>query len=142
MEISYSKIFRIVVNSFAFVVLLMLAYMCVRGNPPLALLLLLSAFDQLEDVVYYTYGRRLIPEWAMPIDIVLEGVLVATAVATISLCLFYFTYFKSFFFQALFIVSFIMLYSAIEDIMAWRGAVHSVWQVREKSRFRFVEKRD
>ncbi|HID40759.1 MAG TPA: hypothetical protein EYP33_01230 [Pyrodictium sp.] len=135
MEIKYSRIFRIVVNSFAFVVLLILAFMCLKGNPPLAVLLFLSAFDQLEDVIYYTYGRRLIPDWAMPIDFVLEGALIATAVATITLCLFYFTYFHSFFFQALFIVSFVMLYSAMEDIMAWREAGHYVWEVREEKRF-------
>jgi len=135
LRVRFSRVLRIVVNSFAFVVLLMLAFICLRGNPPLSLLFLLSAFDQLEDVIYYTYRRRLIPEWAMPIDVVLEGVLIATAVAMIAFCLLYFTYFQSPFFQALFVVSLVILYVAVEDIMAWRGVIQNVWEVRAEKRF-------
>ncbi len=128
------RLFRIVINSFALVLLLMLSVVFSQFNLLFAFLLALSAFDQFEDVYYYVYGVRLIPSWFMFFDIVFELVLIFIGVIMFSLSFIYYYYFPTWFFRVLFFISILIVYSAIEDLAYWirvKRDVHSVCSEKE-----------
>lgn len=107
---------RVLLNSFAFFVLVFMAYYVVKYNPLWGALVILSAFDQLEDVYFYVAGRRLVPSWFRPIDIVLEGVLVLVGLSMFLFGLIYWYSFDSWFFFMWIVTAGFMTWSAIEDI--------------------------
>jgi hypothetical protein len=146
------RVLRVVVNSFALVVLAVLGVVTLQFNPLLALIFFLSAIDQFEDVYYYVYGKRLMPRYLMPLDIVFESILVLVGVGMFVLSLIYYYYFSTWFFRALLPLSLLIVYSAIEDVVEWfkpgvagatkvtRG-VHIGEEVREEEEFRFIRRR-
>jgi len=114
------RIVRIIINSFTFILLLVLAYVMWQGNPLLSFLLALAAIDQFEDVYYYTYRKRLFPSWLMPLDLVFEVVAVCIGLGMLIFSLIYYAYFETWFFKALLFLSIPIIYSAVEDIVMWR----------------------
>lgn len=138
---------RIIINSFVFVLLLLIAYMIWSSSPLLAFLLVLAAIDQFEDVYYYTYRKRLFPMWFMPIDVMFEMVVVVIGLGILVFSLIYYAYFETWFFRAMMLLSIPIIYSAIEDVVLWRRAfsstnLHVVMhyvckekEVREEKRF-------
>jgi len=138
------NVLRVIVNSITFVVMLMLAYAFMNTNPLLALLLVLASFDQFEDVYYYTTGRRLLPKWFMPFDIVFEVMAILLGLAIFIFSLIYFTYFQTWFFKSMLFISAVMMFSAVEDIVIWGRSfgvkskelvVHRALREEEKERF-------
>jgi hypothetical protein len=112
-------VLRVIINSFAFIVLAILGVVTLQFNLPLGVLFLLSTIDQLEDVYYYVYGKRLVPKPLMPLDVVFELVLAFVGVAMFITSLIYYQYFPTWFFKALLPLSFLIVYSAIEDVVEW-----------------------
>lgn len=113
------RVLRVVINSFAFVLCLLLAITTFEANPWLALLFLASSFDQLEDVYYYVYGRRLIPRALMPLDLVFEGVMFMVGLAMLMLSVSYYAYFSTWIFRGLLFLSIMILWSSVEDVIEW-----------------------
>jgi len=113
------RVVRIIVNSFTFVLLLVIAYVMWQSNPLLSILLIFAAVDQFEDVYYYTYMKRLFPSWFMPIDIVLEMLVMGIGVGMLLFSIVYYAYFETWFFRALLLLSIPVIYSAIEDVVTW-----------------------
>ncbi len=107
---------RVLLNSLAFFVLLILATYLFKYNVLWGALILFSAFDQLEDVYFYTTRNRLIPAWFRPVDILLEGVLILVGVAMTVFGLVYWYVFDSWFFFMWMVASAFMAWSALEDI--------------------------
>jgi hypothetical protein len=147
------RVLRVIVNSFALVVLAVLGAVTLQFNPLLATLFFLSALDQFEDVYYYVYGKRLVPRRLMPLDIVLELILVLVGAGMFVLSLIYYYFFSTWFFRALLPLSILIVYSALEDIAEWfkPGAVAGATKVvrgarlgeeiREEEEFRFIWRR-
>lgn len=117
------RVVRIIVNSFTLVLLLVIAYVMWQSNPLLSILLILAAVDQFEDVYYYTYMKRLFPSWFMPIDIVLEMLVMGIGVGMLLFSIVYYAYFETWFFRALLLLSIPVIYSAIEDVATWMTPV-------------------
>jgi hypothetical protein len=146
------RVLRVVVNSFALVVLLVLGVVTLQFNPLLAIIFFLSAIDQFEDVYYYVYGKRLMPRHLMPLDIVFESILILVGMGMFTLSLIYYYFFSTWFFRALLPLSVLIVYSAVEDIAEWfkpsvagatkvtRG-VHLGEEIREEEEFRFIRRR-
>lgn len=144
------RLLRVIVNSFALVVLTVLGAVTLQFNPLLATLFFLSAIDQFEDVYYYVYGKRLVPRHLMPLDIVFESILVLVGVGMFVLSLIYYYFFSTWFFRALLPLSLLIVYSAIEDIAEWfkpgvAGAAKVTRgvgeEIREEEEFRFIRRR-
>jgi len=114
------RLVRIIMNSFTFMLLLIVAYVVWGGNPLLSVFLVLAAVDQFEDVYYYTYRRRLFPEWFRPIDMIFEMFVVGIGLGMLVFSLMYYMYFETWFFKALLFLSIPVIYSAIEDMVFWR----------------------
>lgn len=150
------RVLRIIFNSFVFVVLVIMATMFWPTNPLLSIVLAMAAFDQFEDVYYYTYRRRLLPDWFMPFDVIFEMIVIAIGVGMLVLGLIYYSYFETWFFRSLVLLSFPVIFTAVEDIILWRqpppeqkqpamtsmpgmGVTHYVRPIRKKRRWRFIE---
>lgn len=137
---------RVLLNSLAFFVLVVLALYLFNYNPLWAVLILLSAFDQLEDVYFYTTGNRLIPAWFRPVDIILEGVLVLVGVSMAIFGLIYWFAFDSMFFFLWMVASAFMAWSAIEDVVEGFDVVSAkvrgvtIATVKAPSNFTFFKK--
>ena len=89
---------RAVVNGFAFVLCLLLAFATFEASPWLALLFLLASIDQFEDVYYYVYEKRLVPRALMVLDIALEGVMLVVGLVMLVLSISYFLHFSTWLF--------------------------------------------
>jgi len=113
------RVVRIIVNSFTFILLLVIAYVMWQSNPLFSILLILAAVDQFEDVYYYTYMKRLFPSWFMPIDMVLEMLVMGIGIGMLLFSIVYYVYFETWFFRALLLLSIPVIYSAIEDMATW-----------------------
>ena len=113
------RVFRVIINGFAFVMLAILGVVILQFNLPLGLLLLLSTIDQFEDVYYYVYGKRLMPRSLMPLDVVLELILAFVGLGMFIMSLIYSQYFPTWFFKALLPLSLLIVYSAVEDVFEW-----------------------
>lgn len=113
------RLFRVMINSFVFILLVVVAYVMWRSNPLLSVVLLLAAVDQFEDVYTYVYGRRLFPPWFMPFDFVFEMVVLGLGILLFVFSLIYYSYFETWFFRSLLILSIPIMYSAVEDIVLW-----------------------
>jgi len=116
------RVLRVVINSFAFVLCLLLAITTFEANPWLALLFLAASFDQLEDVYYYVYGRRLMPRALMPLDLIFEGVMFMVGLAMLMLSVSYYAYFSTWLFRGLLFLSIMILWSSVEDVIEWARA--------------------
>jgi len=123
----------VVINSFAGCLMLLVAAALWPYSPWLSLLVALASIDQFEDVYYYAFGRRLVPRWLAPVDVLFEGVCAALGAAIAIFSLVYMSYFNTWFFQALLLLSIPMIWSAAEDVGYWMaGATH---EVRREARF-------
>jgi len=142
----FGRLLRIVVNSFALVLLLIMAAVTFQGNPALSLVLALAAIDQFEDVYTYVYNRRLFPEWFFPFDLLFEVVLFGVGLGMLVFSVVYYAYFETWFFRALIPLSLLIMYSSVEDVVMWLGGlktqpttvmhyVCSKEEVREEKRF-------
>jgi len=116
-----TRLVRIIVNSFTFVLLAILSYILWETNPAYSFLLALATVDQFEDVYYYTYRKRLFPDWFMPLDMIFEMTVVGIGVGMLIFSLIYYAYFETWFFRALMVLSFPVIYSAVEDIVLWKS---------------------
>ena len=116
------RVIRVIINSFSFVLLLILAYVVWEGNPLLSVLFMLASIDQFEDVYYYVHRKRLFPSWFMPLDIIFEGVLAIVGFIMFFFSVIYYAYFETWFFKAVLFISLSMIYSAVEDIVMWRSS--------------------
>jgi len=114
------RLIRIIINSFALILLVILAYALWPSNPAYSFLLLLAAVDQFEDVYCYTYKKRLFPDWFMPFDIVFETILFGIGLGMLVFSISYYIYFETWFFKALLPISLLIMYSSLEDILLWR----------------------
>jgi len=110
---------RVIINSFGFVAMVVMAYVTWQTAPWMSLLFALAAFDQFEDVYYYVYGRRLMPRWALLLDIAGEGILFGFGLAMLILSAAYYAYFSTWFFRSMLVLSILMMWSSVEDIMEW-----------------------
>lgn len=152
------RVVRIIINSFTFILLLIIAFVVWRSNPLLSFLLALAAIDQFEDVYYYTYRKRLFPSWFMPFDMFFEVVAIGIGLGMLVFSLIYYAYFETWFFRALLFLSIPIIYCAVEDIVMWRqpppegskpeliskAVMHHACpkeEVREEEGFRFVRRK-
>jgi len=117
------RLVRIITNSFAGCLLLLLGGILWSLSPYLSIVLFLVSFDQIEDVYYYVYRKRLIPDWLMPVDLVFEGVCAAVGMAIILFSLWYMPYFQTWFFQALLVLAIPIIWSSVEDIIRWSAVL-------------------
>ena len=116
---SIYRIFRITINSFAMVLMLLVAFFIWGYSPLYSVLFFLSALDQFEDVYYYVYRKRLVPLWMLPFDVMFEVVLAGIGIAIFVFSLLYYAYFQTWFFRVMIPLSLMIVYSAIEDIVVW-----------------------
>ncbi|MCC6057977.1 MAG: hypothetical protein LM568_03565 [Desulfurococcaceae archaeon] len=116
------RVFRVIVNSFAFVLTIVMSVVTFQYNPLLSIVFFLASLDQLEDVYYYIYGKRLIPRSLMFIDIVFEGVMFMVGLAMLLLSVSYYAYFSTWFFRALLFLSVMVMWSSVEDVLQWVSA--------------------
>jgi len=137
---------RVLFNSVAFFVLLIMAVYLMKYNPIWGALMILSAFDQLEDVYFYVTSNRLLPAWVRPVDIILEGILAIVGISIAVFSLVYWYTFDSMFFQLLLIASAFMAWSAIEDIVDGFNVIsakmrgESIASVKGTSNFKFFRR--
>ena len=137
---------RVLFNSIAFFVLIVLATYIFKYNVIWGTLLLLSAFDQLEDVYFYVTSSRLVPAWFRPIDILLEGILALVGISMFIFGLVYWFTFDSMFFFLWMLASGFMTWSALEDIFEGFTVVKermsgvTVTTVTNASRFKFFRR--
>jgi len=129
------RIVRIIVNSFAGCLMLLIASVVYIYSPWLAVLVAVASFDQFEDVYFYASGKRLIPAWLAPVDVLFEGVCASLGLAVALFSLVYMAYFNTWFFQMLFALSVPMVWSAVEDIGYWGSVIGVVHEVRQEKRF-------
>jgi hypothetical protein len=113
------RVFRVIINSFAFILTLIMAVVTFQYHPWLALVFLLASFDQFEDVYYYVYGKRLIPRSLMFFDIIFEGVMFMIGLAMLMLSVSYYAYFSTWFFRAMIFLSIMIMWSSVEDVIQW-----------------------
>jgi hypothetical protein len=113
------RVFRVIVNSFAFVLTIAMGVVTLQYNPLLSIVFFLASLDQLEDVYFYIYGKRLIPRSLMFIDIVFEGVMFMIGLAMLLLSVSYYAYFSTWFFRALLFLSVMVMWSSVEDVLQW-----------------------
>jgi len=147
MDDGFGTTLRVLLNSLAFFLLLILGGYMFTYDPIWGFVILFSAFDQLEDVYFYVARRRLIPTWFTPIDIVLEGVLALVGVSVFLFGMIYWYTFDSWFFFLWMAVSAIITWSAIEDLIdgirviseRMKGAT-VVGSVKDVGNFRFFGK--
>ena len=158
MNLELVRLIRVVINSFALILLGILACVMWQSNPAYSFIFALAAVDQFEDVYYYVYRRRLFPEWFMPFDTVFEMVLFGVGLGMMLFSISYYIYFETWFFKALLPLSILIMYSAVEDILIWRmpagsrprvptpsTVMHYVCpkeKVREEKRFKYVRKKN
>jgi len=116
------RVLRVIINSFGFVAMCIVAYVVWQTNPWLSLLFALSAFDQFEDVYYYVYNKRLLPRWALPLDLLGEGVLIVFGLTMLVMSVAYYVYFSTWFFRAMLILSILIVWSSVEDVIVWVSA--------------------
>lgn len=128
MEDGFGTTVRVLMNSLAFFLLLVLGGYLIKYSPLWGAVIFLSAFDQLEDVYTYVTRSRLLPEWFRPIDIIFEGVLVLVGGSMFLFGLAYWYTFSSWFFFLWTAVSAMITWSAIEDIY------EDVYIITEKAR--------
>jgi len=117
MSEGFGATLRVLLNSLAFFLLLILGGYMVKYSPIWGLVIFLSAFDQLEDVYFYVTKSRLIPTWLRPVDIVLEGILAIVGVSMFFFGLIYWYTFDNWFFFVWMVVSALIAWSSIEDIV-------------------------
>jgi hypothetical protein len=113
------RVFRVIVNSFAFVLTIVMSVVTFQYNPWLSIVFFLASLDQLEDVYYYVYGKRLVPRSLMFIDIVFEGIMFMIGLAVLLLSVSYYAYFSTWFFRALLFLSIMIMWSSVEDVLQW-----------------------
>jgi len=119
------RLVRIVVNSFAGCLLLLVAGVFFSYNILLSLILILVSLDQFEDVYYYVYKKRLVPFWLMPLDLVFEGMCASVGVGIALFSIMYMLYFQTWFFQALLALAIPIIWSSVEDIVQWSATVRT-----------------
>jgi hypothetical protein len=107
---------RIVMASITFALLLLVASILISITPLLAFLLFLGGFDQLDDIYQAVYGKTLVPVWLMPIDILLETVVVIVSIGILYVSLVYALYSSTMLFLILVPLSIIMIMTALDDI--------------------------
>ena len=140
------RLVRIIVNSFAGCMMLIMGGIFWSFDPILAVVLFLASIDQFEDVYYFVYGKRLIPDWLMPVDVVFEGVVASLGLGIILFSIMYMSYFQTWFFQVLFVLAIPMVWSSVEDVLYW--SVLSRTETKEvvacafcKAKTRFVKRK-
>jgi hypothetical protein len=116
------RVLRVILNSFAFILMLIMAVVSFQYHPLLALVFLLTSFDQFEDVYYYVYGKRLIPASLKFFDIVFEGIMFMIGLAMLLLSVSYYAYFSTWLFRALIFLSIMVMWSSVEDVIQWVSA--------------------
>jgi len=142
-----SRIFRVVrmsVNGFAGVLMVLFGFMLWYYNPLWSILMFLAAIDQFEDVAYYAWGKRIIPKYLMPLDILFEGAVFIFGLAILFLSATYYSFFQTWFWEAMFIVGFLAVWSALEDAWYWFAPSKMVIKVEvcEKRRFKFIRREE
>ena len=143
------RLLRIIVNSFTFVLLLLLSCVFWETNALMAFLLVLASIDQLEDVYYYTYGKRFFPSWFMPFDLIFELVALGIGFCMLVFGLIYYSYFETWLFRSMIFLSIPVMYSAIEDVVLWFKPIKTGLGVslapiqihKEKEEFRIIRKK-
>jgi len=113
------RIFRIIVNSFAMILMILLAFFVWNYSPLYSFIFFLASLDQFEDVYFYVYRKRLVPVWLFPFDVMFEVVLAGIGVAILIFSLIYYSYFQTWFFRVMIPLSIVIIYSAIEDTVVW-----------------------
>lgn len=113
------RVLRVIVNSVAFVLLLLVAFYSWYISPLYFVLFVLAALDQAEDVYYYVYNKRLVPLWMMPFDLMFEIMLTGVGIAMFVFSVIYYAYFQTWFFRVIMPLSIAIVYSAIEDVVIW-----------------------
>ncbi len=117
MSDDFGTTLRVLMDSIAFLLLLILGGYMFSYNPIFGFLILFSALDQFEDVYFYTAKRRLFPAWFVPVDIVLEGILAVVGVSMFLFGLIYWYSFDSVFFAIWTVVSLMIAITSVEDIV-------------------------
>jgi len=143
-----ARVLRVIINSFTFILLLLLSTVFWETNALIALLLLLASIDQLEDVYCYVYGKRLFPSWFMPFDLIFEFVALGIGFCMLVFGLIYYSYFETWLFRSMIFLSIPVMYSAIEDVVLWfkpiktgLGVSLAPIQIHKKEEFRFIRKK-
>jgi len=116
------RVFRVIINSFAFILTIVMSVATFQYNPWLSIVFFLASLDQFEDVYYYVYGKRLIPKSLMFLDIVFEGVMFMIGLAMLMLSVSYYAYFSTWLFRALIFLSIMVMWSSVEDVIQWTSA--------------------
>jgi hypothetical protein len=122
MAIHMYRVFRVIANSFAFVLTIVMGVVTLQYNPLLSIVFFLASLDQLEDVYYYIYGKRFIPRSLMFFDIIFEGVMFMIGLAMLLLSVSYYAYFSTWLFRALLFLSVMVMWSSVEDVLQWVSA--------------------
>ncbi|HDH45049.1 MAG TPA: hypothetical protein ENG66_06645 [Thermococcus sp.] len=128
MDDGFGATLRVLLNSLAFFLLLVLGGYMIQYNPLWGAIVFFSALDQLEDVYFYVTKSRLIPSWFRPVDIILEGVLAIVGVSMFVFGLIYWYSFGGWFFLLWLVVSAMIAWSATEDI------IEGIYVIRERMR--------
>jgi hypothetical protein len=130
------KVVRVVLNSIAFFLLIIVGAIFLEKSPILSALLFLSSIDQVEDVYTYISGKRLFPKYLFPLDMLFEGVAVMAGAIMFLFGIMYYPYFHTYFFLTLMFLGAMIISSATEDITSYFQfyGVQSI-EVRKKERF-------
>jgi len=113
-----SRLVRVVGNTVAGVMLLILALAFLPTNPLLTGIFLLVAYDQFEDLYYLTAGIKPKRRGVYKIlNVFYEVFCIGVGVLMLIFCLNYFLLFYSPFFLALILTSIVIIISGVEDLV-------------------------
>jgi len=107
---------KVIANSVAFILMLVLALYAFNFNPFWGVALIFSAFDQVEDVYQTVSGQALLPRWFRFIDVICEGIVMILGALMFLFGLAYWYVFSSWFFAIWTVVSGMMVYTSASDI--------------------------
>jgi len=107
---------KVIANSIAFILMVVLALYAFNFNPLWGIALAFSAFDQVEDVYEVVSGRALLPRWFRWIDVVCEGIVLILGLLMFVFGISYWYVFSSWFFAVWTVVSCMMVYTSASDI--------------------------
>ena len=135
---------KVVINSVAFAFLLLAALLMYPIFWPASILLVFSAFDQLEDVYKEVKKKRLLPKWLKPFDIFMEIVLALFGVALAVFAFYYSHLFvHTYLLWGVAALGALIAISAVSDIAEWFTTPVQVQSIvaRRTIEYKFVKKK-
>jgi hypothetical protein len=139
-----TSVLRVIGNSLAFLLSIILAIWFFKTNPLISFFFIISAFDNYEDVYEVVTRKRLIPYYLIPIDIIIEVVMLLFGMYVLMLGYMYYVYFETPFAIFLLVSGISIVISSTKDIakdiMRLRGVSYGVG-IHKIEKFEFLRRK-